>query len=509
MTQVFACGAELEALRKAISASKNAETKRLENAIVKRLYTARKGAEFKNIIPFLPTLRHYAENLNLFLKSIGTFATPSDILTHVIKGLTSVKNLALSSAQSDYNYTRFLEKLQRFFRQGSEKLAPWDAFLRLFEESRGRCTPVEFPEYPFEPEEIPVPPPIEAFPFRSISAPPSIKSEASRSISPRFRRPTEKKNYSAERRLSEPSIKIEGINPFRRSSLPEHIGLPQQIEEKTSQTSHPEMKARSISPCPSLDSKTLDRISPILSRLPWNSEQFLAIARILRYLKDENGQPYLSPRFTPSQSRFAQKTIVPETRGHYGVRGKLILPSHLYEMLRGACGNVDSFVRALEEIRDRRFRTQHLDDKWTRPQHNEEWKTQQELLNKNFKSSSETSCLQTEQGDIQDLIHLIRFGNLNGTDLHSAVQLLSLETKMRSLPRNIFRVGLLSGDIRPQVDKYRGANNMNPRERKPSLLAELLEQNCTNIPLLNHFIYTNLLTPVQQNQFQTLRGNLK
>jgi hypothetical protein len=515
MSQMFNCHKEVAAVTKAVNESKSEETETLESTIIKELNKASE-AQMVDIHMFLETLLNYAKNLDGFLTNVRTFKTPSKTLKLIIKNLTTVRDLALSSAQSTYDYDYYSGALRDIFQE--ERRGPWAILLQVLKTSSDRCTPtLKLPVYKFTKPKIPVAPPIEEGLPRPISPSPFfIPTKTIEKKGPEVRNFPKPKVLQLMQQIRNPSprssspresftkvetgtMKPEGegfLKPTERKKVPVMQGLRTRLRTETI-------------PCPPLDAKVLDRISPILRGLPWNSEQFLSIARILRYLKDKNGQPYLSPRFTPSQSRFAQKTIVPETRGHYGVRGKLILPSHLYEILRSSCANVNSFVHALEEIRDRDFRIQHLEDHWNPPKHNEEWKTQKTILNKNFTSSNETKCLQTKGGDIQDLIHLIRIGNLNGSDLHSLIQLLSLETKMRPLPRNIFRVGLLSGDIRPQVDKYRGANNMNPAERKPSLLAELLEQNCTNIPLLNHFIYTNLLTPVQQSQFQTLRGNLK
>lgn len=79
----------------------------------------------------------------------------------------------------------------------------------------------------------------------------------------------------------------------------------------------------------------------------------------------------------------SSKKLFRKLGGCYGV------PSHLYEIIKSACGNVNSFVHALEEIRNTHFRIQHLEDHWNTPKHNKEWKTQQEILKKNFTSSSE------------------------------------------------------------------------------------------------------------------------
>ena len=512
MTLRLACNKEVDAVSKAVSESNSARTEELENSIVVDL----KEMKFKDGDPFFSNLHEYANNLDVFLTAIGAFPNPSKTLKRIISNLTEVQSIALYTTNL-YNFTEFTSPdLKEVF---LGKLPPWQSVLTVLRASQVACTRFVIPKYKFQTYRIPPPPSSSASAPTSRSVTPSSLPFTPRTLVeginalPSQPHPMEEK-ILVQRRGSLGSRTVEKKNPLRRGSFPS-IPFREQKTRPTRgyETTNPSQGEKKISvttvPCPQMDSKTLQRISPVLQSLPWNSEQFLSIARILRYLKDEKGQSYLSPRFTPSQSRFAQKTIVPETRGSYGIRGRLILPSHLYEMVKSSCGNVESFVHALEEIRDRRFRTQSLEEHWNPPKRNQEWETQQELLKKNFTSSNEAKCLQTEEGAIQDLIHLIRFGNLNGTDLHSAVQLLSLETKMRPLPRNIFRVGLLSGDIRSQVDKYRGANNMNPRERKPSLLAELLEQNCTNIPLLNHFIYTNLLTPVQQSQFQTLRGNLK
>lgn len=230
----------------------------------------------------------------------------------------------------------------------------------------------------------------------------------------------------------------------------------------------------------------------------WTGQDFDSVTRVLRHLHDKKTRDalYLPANFNLSRARFHEASFRPDTPGLRGKRGKLILPSYLYEIAQQGCPHLAEINHMLEEIAEARFLPEEsMEGKHLGSHSLKEWNAREAEMLK--QDPSQATCLRDFGEDVRDFLALKSLANIHyGKDIHALVNVLGLEHLAQKLPRHRYRVDDLN------VPRRHVSNGRGDDRAKQNLLSALLDSNCQNLKALNRFIYAHYLDQRSQERFR-------